>query len=746
MITTDVDLPEMWLTVSRRQPVLFHCGIRSALLMTTRTVAMTRKLPQLHRPVAQVRFPQRAARDTAASSPELLSRAATESSRDSAAGGMGEVFRADDLSLGQSVALKFLPRSAQPRPRRSSPVSKRDSSRAAGLASECLPRARYRRVRRADLPVDGIRRWRGSASLLRRIGRLPEDKALEIARKLCAGLAAAHDKGVLHRDLKPGNVMLDGRGQVLLTDFGLAGLAHEIAGNEVRSGTPAYMAPEQLDGKEVTPKSDIYALGLVLYELFTGKRPFGEVQSVQELVEAQKRNTPSSISSVVRDIDPTVEGIVRRCLDPDPARRPASALSVAAALPGGDPLHAALMAGETPSPELVAAAGEDVGLRLRTAVPLLAFVLLALGGHAYVSANNSLLDKVRPGMSPDVLRFQARKLVGELGLTRGTDSVDGFVWGSDYLRWIPEHEKPPRWDDVTKGRAPVLRYWYREAPETLTGIAFHDDLLTLGVPAPDDPPPTMSGSIYIELDEQGHLIEFRSVPAQRLNEPTVPRETDWSPLFRAAGIDPAKMQRTDPLWTWIETSDTRTAWTGVWPGSQTPLRIEAAALGGRPVAFSLIGPWVKPLRMPSSGHDDPKLILICIILVIVLGSSVFLARKHLLEGRGDSRGAFRIGAVMFALHMLLWATRMHYHFGLGLLGYLFVAIATASGFAVVVWCLYLALEPFVRRYWPEALISSTRVLSGQIRDGIVGRDVLIGIAVACLWQVFFAVHYLVVPG
>src|SRR5438046_10752981 len=72
-------------------------------------------------------------------------------------------------------------------------------------------------------------------SLLRRIGRLPEVKALEIARKLCAGLAAAHDRGVLHRDLKPSNIMLDARGQVLLTDFGLAGLATEIAGNEVRS-------------------------------------------------------------------------------------------------------------------------------------------------------------------------------------------------------------------------------------------------------------------------------------------------------------------------------------------------------------------------------------------------------------------------------------------------------------------------------------------------------------------------------
>jgi serine/threonine-protein kinase len=210
-------------------------------------------------------------------------------------------------------------------------------------------------------------------SLLRRIGRLPSDKALEIARRLCAGLAAAHEKGVLHRDLKPSNVMLDGRGQVLLTDFGLAGLADKIAGLEVRNGTPAYMAPEQLAGEEVTVKSDIYALGLVLYEIFTGKRPF-EADTVGEMIRARTHTTPLSPSTLIRDLDPVVERVILRCLEAKPSQRPTSALAVAAALPGGDPLAAALAAGETPSPEMVAAAGEGTGLAPRFAIPLFRFV------------------------------------------------------------------------------------------------------------------------------------------------------------------------------------------------------------------------------------------------------------------------------------------------------------------------------------------------------------------------------------
>src|ERR1700728_2779257 len=275
-------------------------------------------------------------------------------------GGMGEVYRADDLTLGQAVAMKFLPDQA--------------------ASDEALLerfRNEVRIARRVSHPnvcrvydvgdVDGQTFFtmeyvdgEDLASLLRRIGRLPPDKALDIARQLCAGLAAAHTKGVLHRDLKPANIMLDGRGQVVITDFGLAGIADQIQGVEVRSGTPAYMAPEQLAGKEVSTRSDIYSLGLVLYEVFTGKRAFSQKPS--EKVSANADRTISRPSSVVKDLNPVVERVILRCLETEPSARPATVISVAAALPGGDPLAAALAAGETPSPQMVAASGETAGV------------------------------------------------------------------------------------------------------------------------------------------------------------------------------------------------------------------------------------------------------------------------------------------------------------------------------------------------------------------------------------------------
>ena len=299
-------------------------------------------------------------------------------------GGMGEVYRANDLRLGQTVALKFLPETMAANP---------------AMLARFYNEVRIARqvthpnvCRVYDIgEVDGqpflsmqFIDGENLASLLLRIGRLPVDKAVEITRRLCAGLNAAHSQGVLHRDLKPANIMVDGRGQVFITDFGLAGIAEEIRGPEISSGTPAYMSPEQLAGKAVTAKSDIYALGLVMYEMFTGK-PAYRAETLGELIRLRNESRPAEISSVVQDVAPETERIIRKCLDPDPDNRPASALAVSAALPGADHLAAALAAGETPSPEMVAAAGAREAISPRIAIPCFAAIIVLLAATVYLN-------------------------------------------------------------------------------------------------------------------------------------------------------------------------------------------------------------------------------------------------------------------------------------------------------------------------------------------------------------------------
>jgi hypothetical protein len=335
-------------------------------------------------------------------------------------GGMGEVYRANDLLLGQTVALKFLP--AQWTSHEGALARFRNEVRIARQISH--PNVcRVYDIGEAEGAtylsmeyVDG----EDLASLLRRIGTLPRDKALEIARQLCAGLAAAHDKGVVHRDLKPGNIMLDGQGRLRITDFGLAGIAGEV--KDIRSGTRGYMAPEQQSGQEVTPRSDIYALGVVLHEVSTGKRP--------------------SADSSHPDLAPEVDRVIRRCLAEDPAKRPASALQVAAALPGGDPLAAALAAGETPSPEMVAAAGEAEGLRPLVAWALLAGVIVAVVSAILLSAQSMLYRRVPLDKTPEVLAERARSILQSAGYSEPpVDTAMGFYAEKTFLGYIAEHDK-----------------------------------------------------------------------------------------------------------------------------------------------------------------------------------------------------------------------------------------------------------------------------------------------------------------
>jgi serine/threonine protein kinase len=666
-------------------------------------------------------------------------------------GGMGEVYRADDLTLGQAVAMKFLPEEATSHE---------------GMLERFKNEVRIaRRISHPNVcrvydvgDVDGATFFtmeyvdgEDLASLLRRIGRLPPDKAVEIARQICAGLAAAHAKGVLHRDLKPANIMLDGRGQVVVTDFGLAGVADDIRGPEVRSGTPAYMAPEQLEGREVTMLSDIYALGLVLYEIFTGKRAFAE--KAAGVLHGHDDRTPSRPSSVVKDLDPIVEKVILRCLETEPSSRPANALAVSAALPGGDPLAAALAAGETPSPQMVAASGESEGFRPPVAVAILAGVLLGLAFAVGYSIHYSAYDKMSLDLTPEVLTQKAHEIISHLGYEgRPADSGFGLDIDGDFQQAVEKNDKPhPDWDRVLAVRPSLLQYWYRQSPDDMFAYEFHDNLLTPGMVQENDPPTVTSGMINLELDPQGRLTYFQAIPPQKLTTSANAAKGEtatpfaWNILFNAAGLDPSKFQPTDPAWNSLASSDARAAWTGVWPATTRPLRVEAASFQGKPVFFHLVGDWTKPGRMVStekkSFGEQAQRIIFLLVTIFGLGGGAFLARRNYLRGRGDREGALRLAIVMFLLEVALFLCRCHFATFGDTVGLTIIAISTALFLSGAMWIFYMAIEPWVRRQWPKSIVSWSRLLAGNWRDPVVGRDILLGVALGVVWILVFQIRY-----
>ncbi len=649
---------------------------------------------------------------------------------------MGEVYRAEDLKLGNVVALKFLPASLQ-----------NDAAALAGFHAE------VRNARQVSHPnvcrVYDIGEVNGQhfltmeyidgedlSSLLRRIGRLPPDKALETAHQICAGLAAAHDCGLLHRDLKPANIMLDGRGRVRITDFGLA-LSHDDAtGRSETAGTPAYMAPEQIGKGEASVRSDIYSLGLVFYELFTGHLPY-QANTPLEWRRAHLESSPRTPSSVVKDIDPAVESAILRCLQKDPAKRPSSVRQVAAAFPGGDPLEAALAAGETPSPEMVAASGETEGLRPAVAWAVLAGVIVSVIAAILLSAQTMLYRRVPLDTPPEALAQRAREILQSVGYSEPpVDTAIGFYRGKEFLRYIAEHDKSKtRWDHLETG---AFVFWYRGSPRPLATSNMFSQAPGLGVVWTNDPPLDISGMTLVELNPLGRLTHFVAIPPQVEKPAGAASSPDWAPLFSAAGLDPSQWAPTQPMWTPPVYSDARAAWTGsLAERPDIPMRIEAAAYRGKPVYFGLIGPWTRPGRMqpyqPTAGERVGAVILTLLLLSLLMGG-VMLAWRNLRLGRGDRRGASRLAAFVFTAWAVAVFFGAHHVLNFDELQLFMEFLAWGLFWSCFIWALYIALEPYVRRRWPATLVSWSRLLAGDFRDPLVGRDVLAG----CLWGAFTA--------
>jgi serine/threonine-protein kinase len=649
-------------------------------------------------------------------------------------GGMGEVYRADDLKLGTPVALKFLPRHVE----RDPAMLERFHAEVRTARQVSHPHV----CRVYDISEVGGRHFLSMeyvdgedlAGLLRRIGRLPPAKAIEIARQLCAALAAAHEKGVLHRDLKPANVMLDGNGRARVTDFGLA-VPVDSAVAEM-AGTPAYMAPEQLAGQPASVRSDLYALGLVLYEIFTGRRPF-EATTAADWRRVHNESQPPSLHTHTTDIDPAVERVILRCLSKDPEGRPQSATQVALALPGGDPLAAAIAAGETPSPGMVAAAGGEGALTpVRAWLALAAFATL-VGVIAWLSPASTDLGLAPMVNSPDVLRDRARTALERLGYPDSAGHVVTWL-ERDYgpIRWLADHVDSVDWRRrMAKSGAPVVQH-YRRAPAPI--VAANVQAVVSAV----DPAPVQPGETYVALDSAGRLRRLRVSAPERRQAPATAAPFPDALVFEVTGLERARFEDAAAAWVpEVPFSEIR-EWTGTrgdYP--EIPLRLSAATFDGRLVAIAVQGPWEiqKINYVAASVTNRVSQIVNAVVSLVMVVVGVRLVRRNLRLGRGDRSGAHRVAVAVAAIGAGLFVAQaqLHPNWAFALFAQIMpmVAIATAQG--LVTWGVYFALEPVVRQRMPSLLLGWARLLEGRVRDARVGRDVLIGLCLGAAIGVLF---------
>ncbi len=260
-----------------------------------------------------------------------------------ATGGMGEVYRARDTTLGRNVALKILTEAALADPERQARFE-REARAVAALSHPNI-------VSIYNFGIENgvayaVIEWLEGETLRHALagGRLPVSRVLDVGAQIARGLAAAHDKGIIHRDVKPENVFITSEGLVKVLDFGLARIASDVrAGSTVETGpglisgpglllgTVGYMSPEQVSGAALDHRSDIFALGVVLFEMLTGHHAFRRNSAVETWTATLKEGPPP-IAGFTPNVPVSLEHIVMRCLEKSPLERFQSARDLAFAL------------------------------------------------------------------------------------------------------------------------------------------------------------------------------------------------------------------------------------------------------------------------------------------------------------------------------------------------------------------------------------------------------------------------------
>ncbi len=253
--------------------------------------------------------------------------------------------------------------------------------------------------------------------------------------------------------------------------------------------------------------------------------------------------------------------------------------------------------------------------------------------------------------------------------------------------------------------------------------------------------------LAVYLDSAGRLMLLHAVPLPRAPA-APPGETDWNALFAAAGLDIRGFEETRPEWAPPMSSSSRKAWRGNYPGqAEPPVRVEAASLAGRPVYFRIIAPWMT--TAPGADEPEPARAVGAPAPLVSMARGRFatvwwwgvallagwLAWRNIRSGRGDRRGAFRIGAYVFVVQLVQRAAIGNLDHAPDLPERVLLATGVSLCWAFLAWLAYIGLEPLVRRIWPQSAISWSRMLTGRLRDPLLGRDILAGVFAGCATDV-----------
>jgi len=605
-------------------------------------------------------------------------------------GGMGEVWRARDEALHRSVALKRLPPGAALDPERRARFLREARALAALDSPGIVVLYAAENVEDPDpfldsyLVMELVEGTPLDAWLAGR-GPLPVGEAVDLLRQVARALAEAHRAGVIHRDLKPGNVLRRPDGRVVVIDFGLALLSEGTEGNGrltrsgMVAGTASYMAPEQARGEPLTAAADVWAAGVLLWEMLAGRHPFPG-GSVLEQLAAILRDPVPPIEGSRPDVPGPVRRVLGACLAKDPAARPRDGAAFLAILPQ-EVLPLAARSQPLLAPEVLAEARAHAPLRPAVAHVALLAAFLGIASVAAVSWR-SLAPAIRGGLRPPA---RAATVLDDLleGLPQ-SERKGGFRAAG--TAWLPGH-------------GPIL--WARRSPESM--------LRPQGPIGPGHPQPGLDGDARAILDGDGTLLRWDWWPESAGGLPGPVAQLDR--LARAAGAalplvpeHPANASRRDDARSTLVDARGR--------------RFVVVERGGLVTRFAHEG-----IGTPVGESDllSPPRNAVWIALVAAV---VLLVARNRRSSAWDLRGAVAFGAANAAIQLMKVVFNP-----ITISSGIWLTVAVESlGHGFLCAAAYAAFEPFVRRAWPGALASWARLVTLRRADDQVGRELLLGSA------------------